>query len=1081
MSDFIHLHTHSHYSLLNALPKIPDLVTKAKETGMEALALTDDGNLYGAVQFYKRCKKENIKPIIGVDFYCALRTRHDKEPGIDNRRHRLVLLARNDTGYTNLIKLVTKSNLEGFYYKPRVDDELLRTYNDGLVCIIPSISGDVASLLKTNKTDEVRKRIEWYKDVYGADNVFLEITHHPEITGHDELQKELIRLGTRTNTGIVAAHDVYYLKPEDREAREVLLSIQGGAFRDRGGFDDGTPDFSFIDSKQASEYFRHIPEALENTKHIADKCTVDITLGEWLFPDIDVPSGKTHEEELRHLVKKGTQKKQLKQTPEVQERIAFELNTIITKGYAPYFLVVSDLLRYAREEQILTTVRGSVAGSLVSYILGITNINPLTYQLPFERFLNPERPLPPDIDMDFADNRRDEVINYTRRKYGKDNVAQIGTFGTLMARAAVRDVARALGYDYATGDTIAKLIPFGAQGFPMTIDKALEQEPDLQQRYDTDEATNKILNMARKIEGNARHISVHAAGVVISPVPLNEIVPVQYDTKGEKKLITQYDMYSVEDIGLLKFDFLGLKNLTILADAVKRVQKLYDITIDIEQVPLDDTKTFAMLARGETMGVFQLAGSAMTAFLKELRPTTIDDINAMIALYRPGPMKNIPEYIARKHGTKEVTYYHKKMKKFLKRSYGILVYQDDLLFTALEIAGYTWKNVDKLRKAVGKKIPEEMARQHDIFVSGCMEHSDMSKKEAEGLWELFEPFQGYGFNKAHAASYGRVAYQTAYMKANFPVIYMASLLTADSGDVDKVSEAVNECKRMDIEVFPPDINESLGVFSVAFEDETEEKEMEPNPKRQQKTIGIRFGLYSIKNLGKGVAGNIITERKENGPFTSLENFLERITDKNLNKKSLEALITCGALDDLGERGMMLANLDDLISYSKGRAAVSDDQSSLFALMDDASSIPSLRLKDADPATKAQKLVWEKELIGLYISGHPLDEYGDVLDKYSTLTLVKEEIEPGTTTTIAGVLDDIRDVTTRAGDRMAFARINDTTDSMDVVIFPKLYQKSKALLDTKGCVEIRGTLSNRRGQLSILANSIKELQKDSAIR
>jgi len=1035
---------------------------------MNSLALTDDGNLYGAIPFYKACKKADIKPIIGVDFYLAVRGRKDKEPGIDNRRHRLILLAENETGYKNLIKLVTRANLEGFYYKPRIDNILIEKYSEGLVCIIPPLRGDVGSLLTSKNPKDAQERLDWYKNIYGEKNVFLGISYHPEITGHQELQKKIAKL----NAPLVVAQDVYYIKPEDRIARETLLSIQGIGFRDKGNFNDGDPDFSFISPDKAEEYFRDFPEAIENTSKIADRCELEIPLGKWLFPAIEVPKNTTHEKELKRLVQEGLKRRGLTNTSEVKERIDFELETIIGKGYAPYFLVVSDLLDYAHNNGIFTTVRGSVAGSLVSYVLGITNIDPLEYQLPFERFLNPERPLPPDIDMDFADNRRDEVIGYARNKYGKENVAQIGTFGTLMARAAVRDVSRALGYDYATGDYIAKLIPFGVQGFPMTIEKALEQEPDLKERYDTDEITHKIINMALKIEGNARHISVHAAGVVISPIPLDEIVPVQNDTKGENKRITQYDMHSVEDVGLLKFDFLGLKNLTILADAIKRVNKLYDANIDIENIPLDDTKTFEMLARGETMGVFQLSGSAMTSFLKELKPTAIHDINAMIALYRPGPMKNIPEYIARKHGRKKVRYYHPKMQTFLERSYGILVYQDDLLSTALEIAGYTWKTVDKFRKAVGKKIPKEMARQHKIFVSGCIEHSDMSEKDAEGLWDLFEPFQGYGFNKAHAASYGRVAYETAYMKAHYPVVYMAALLTADSGDIDKVSEAINECKRMNVDVLPPDINESLGVFSVAFEDDDIDK---------KNAIGIRFGLYSIKNFGKGVADSIITERKENGHFDTLENFLERTSSRNLNKKGLESLITCGALDALGERGTMLANLDDLLVYSKSKAAIPDDQSSLFTAMTDTSSVPKLRLKDADPATQEQKLVWEKDLIGLYISGHPLDAHKEALDKYGTnLSLLKEELEPGTTTTIIGVLDDVRNITTKKGDRMAFVRVGDTTDTIEVVIFPKLYQKCKNLLDKKGCVKIRGTLSNRRGDLSILADAIKELEKDIAI-
>ncbi|MCI0619886.1 DNA polymerase III subunit alpha [Candidatus Wolfebacteria bacterium] len=1064
-SPFVHLHTHSHYSLLNALPKIPDLVATAKEHGMSSLALTDNGNLYGAIEFYKTCQKNDIKPIIGVDFYLAFRTRHDKEAGIDNRRHRLVLLAENEIGYRNLIKLVTRSHREGFYYKPRIDHELLREHHEGLVAILPSFNSDISSLVKTRDRAGAEQKLADYREIFGAESIFLELTHHPEVDGHPTLQKDITALGRAMGVPLVAAHNVYYLTPEDKQARDTLLSVQSTVgFREQSGLTNNEEDFSFISPAQAEEYFRTAPDALENTVRIAERCTLKLTLGSWLFPNVAIPNGTTYDSEFRRLVEAGLKRQELPETKEVRDRIEYEIKTICDKGYAPYFLIVGDLMRFAHQNGILTTIRGSVAGSMVTYLMGITNINPLEYELPFERFLNPDRPSPPDIDMDFADNRRDEVIAYTREKYGEDRVAQIGTFGTMMARGSVRDTARAMGYDYSVGDRIARIIPFGSQGFPMTIDQAMEQESELRELYAKDADSRTIIDMAKKIEGCARHIGVHAAGVVISPVPLDDIVPIQPDTKNEGKLITQYDMHSVEDVGLLKFDFLGLTNLAVLADAIKRVKKLLDIDIDIENIPLDDAETFAMLARGETVGVFQLAGQAMTKFLKELKPNSIHDINAMIALYRPGPMQNIPHYIARKHGQESVTYYHPKMREFLDKSYGILVYQDDLLMTALALAGYTWTTVDAFRKAVGKKIPKEMARQHEIFVKGCMEHSGMTDTQAEGLWNLFEPFQGYGFNKAHAASYGRVAYQTAYMKARHPMMYMAALLTADAGDVDKVAEIINECKRMHIEVLPPDINESLGDFTVVLDAD------------EKPTHAIRFGLYSIKNFGQGIAESIIAERKARGAFVSLADFLERVKDRNLNKKSLESLIKCGALDEFGERGMMLGNIDDLLSHSRAAHDKSENQESLFALLPEDASVRDLTLQPSEPASDIDKLAWEKELLGLYISGHPLDRFREKLEGRDwDIARAKDVLEPGNSTMVWGVIEESRRIITRGGEHMAFLRVADYTGSLEVVVFPKLYRICADKINTGTCVAVKGIMSDRNGDISLLADAVKELK------
>lgn len=1026
---------------------------------MEAIALTDAGNLYGAIDFYKDAKKAGVKPIIGIDAYVAIRTRKDKQSGIDNRRTRLVLLAKNNGGYRNLIKLVTDSHLEGFYYKPRIDKELIEKYHENLICISPSFSGEISQALKTKDNEKADSLVQYYKKIFNED-FYLELTHHPEIPNHEELMGEIKALAKRTNTPLVAAHDVYYMNVDDRMARNTLMSIQSSNDGDRG-FEDTEEDFSFISPEQAEEFFKDVPEALDNSKKIADACNVEIEIGKWFFPEIATDPGKTHDEMLSDLAYAGIEKRGLPRSEEVMKRLAYELEVIKNKGYAKYFLVVSDLLRFAHENKILTTIRGSVAGSLTTYVTRITNVNPLEYKLPFERFLNPERPSAPDIDMDYADNRRDEVIEYTRQKYGADRVAQIGTFGTMAARGAVRDVARAMGFPVMTGDRISKLIPMGAQGFPMTIERALEEEPDLKKMYDKETEVRQIIDMAKKIEGCARHISVHAAGVVISPDALTNHVPIQFDPKGEGKLITQYDMHGVgeDGVGLLKFDFLGIKNLSILANAVDLVKQILNVDVDIENVPLKDDKTFKMLARGETVGLFQLNGSGMTRFLKDLKPSSIHDINAMVALYRPGPMESIPQYIERKHNPLLIQYLDPRLKDILDQSYGVITYQDDVMMTAIKLAGYSWLEADKLRKAMGKKIPEVMQAEKGKLFDGLVKNG-MSEKKAEELWKLIEPFAAYGFNKAHAASYGRVAYQTAYMKANFPAIYMSAVLTADSGDVEKIAEIIAECKRMKIPVLPPDINESFGGFTVI--------------KNKDGADAIRFGLTTIKNFGEGIGAAIIKERKTNGPFKTLIDFLSRIKDRNLNKKSLESLIKAGAMDAFGERGMMLANIDDLLRFNKETAGTTN-QDSLFGLMTDTSTVPTLRLKDTPPAQMEERLLWEKELLGLYLSGHPLDKHKGKLEKRDmNIKEVKEIMREGMMAIAYGLLEEVKPITTKKGDKMLFVKIADYSGSIEAVVFPKTLKEYEAIFTPDNCVAIKGRLSQRNGIPSIVVEKAKAL-------
>ena len=1047
---FTHLHTHSHYSLLQALPKIKDLVEAAKADGQEALALTDSGNMYGAIEFYKQAKKADIKPIIGVDFYLAPRSRFDKEFKIDNRTDRIVLLAKNTTGYKNLMKLVTQSFLEGLYYKPRIDKELIKELNEGLICILPHFSSPVAKALKNSDFDKANEIHKFYSEIF-SDDLYYEVTFHDELIGETQYRESLLQFIKQAKAEPVATHDVYYLKPEDNFARELVYAIGTGK-QLMGDESERPDDFSFKTQKEMFAFFSDLPEAIDNTQKIVSKCKLELDLGNWVFPDFPLERGSSYDEVLREKTMQGFKRRGVPETKEALKRVDYELDVIKMKGYSPYFLVVSDLLGHAKSAGIFTNTRGSAAGSFVSFLIGITNVNPLDFNLPFERFLNPERPSAPDIDMDMADNRRDDLIDYARSKYGEEKVAQIGTFGTMQAKAAVRDVARALGYSYSIGDRISKLIPQGAQGFAVTIDKALEMEEELKQAYENDPDTREILDLARKIEGNARHVGVHAAGVVISPTQALDFVPLQMDPKGDK-VITQYDMHAVEDAGLLKFDFLGLKNLSTLADTVKRVRKIHGVEVDVDKIPLDDERTYKMLSAGRTMGVFQLASAGMTRYLMELKPTNIHDINAMVALYRPGPMEFIPDYIARKRDPSKVTYLDPRLEKILKPTYGILIYQDDVMMIAVELAGYSWGEADKFRKAMGKKIPEEMAAQEGKFKKGCLERG-MSERAVNELWDQIKTFAAYGFNKGHSASYGNLAYRTAYMKANYPLEYMSALLTADSGETEKIAEIIDECNKMNIEVLPPDINESFAPFSVV-------------PKSNK----IRFGLVTIKNFGEQIAEAIVEERKRNGPYLSLEDFLSRVKDKNLNKRALEALIKSGALDRFEKRAVMLHNIDLLLTYNKEARQSSSAQASLFG---DSVSLGKLRLQEAPPLPPLQKYAWEKELLGLYVSGHPLDAFQDMLQGKNDIARAKK-VNLNRKSVVAGVVEAVKTILNKNGEKMAFVKISDKNDTIEAVIFSDIYHKYQNLFEEGKVLLIKGKLSKKNDEINILAEAAKELK------
>ena len=1061
-SNFIHLHTHSHYSLLDGLSKIPDMVKTAKKNGMNAIAITDHGNMYGAIELYKEAHKAGIKPIIGVEAYIAERGRKDKEPGVDNRRYHLTLLAKNKQGYKNLMRLVSIANMEGYYYKPRMDKEILREFSEGIICLSGCMGSQLSQAVLANNNEKADALIKEHQEIFGKENYFLEVHSHAHIEDDKKLRDGIVALGKKWNIPVVAGQDSHYLCVDDFKAHHTLLAVNTGGVdgKEGTGLEFSEDDFSLIDEKTALKYFNDVKVAVSNTKIVADLCeSYDLELGKAYFPAFPIPEGKTADDLLRELAYKGFEIRGLEQTSVYLDRLEYELKIIKQKGYPAYFLVVSDLLKFSKDNGIYTNIRGSVAGSLTTYLTGITKVDPISYKLPFERFLNPERPSLPDIDMDYADNRRDEVIAYAKIKYGEDKVAQIGTFGTMMAKGSVRDVARALGHPYVIGDRISSMIPLGSQGMPMTIDHALKIVPELKAAYKTEPDTKIIIDLARKMEGCVRHISVHAAGVVMAPRPLYEFTPIQYDPKGGN-IITQYDMYSIEDAGLPKFDFLGIRNLAILAEAVRLVKIIHNVDIDIDKVPLDDKKTFELIANGETSGLFQLNGSGMTRYLKELRPSSIHDINAMVALYRPGPMEMIPEYIKRKHNPKAITYLDPRLKDILDQSYGVITYQDDVMMTAIKLGGYSWLEADKLRKAMGKKIPEVMEAEREKLLEGFVKNG-MTPKKAQEFWSLIEPFAAYGFNKAHAASYGLVAYQTAYMKANYPVEYMTAIMTSESGEIEKVAEMIHECEKMNIKVLPPDINESYAGFTVIKGSNFETDRT------------IRFGFYNIKNLGVDIADSIIEERRKNGKFKSLADFFERINHKNLNKKSIEALAKCGAMDKLvTHRNMIMGNLEKLIAFNKEARGVGA-QDSLFGSIGGIEV--KLSLEEQTEATHQEKLTWEKDLLGLYISGHPLDNYKEKIEKFGvTIKKIKEELRVNTPVTVAAIIDDIKIVTTKNNNRMAFIKLSDYTDGIEAVIFNKLFETNKDILIKDTIIALTGKVTERNGEKSIMIDNFKKI-------
>jgi DNA polymerase-3 subunit alpha len=1053
-SQFTHLHVHSHYSVLDGLAKPEELIARAKELGMTSIALTDHGNLYGAIEFYKKAKKAGIKPILGVETYIAPNGLENKRPKVDETRYHQILLAKNNIGWKNLIHLVTASYLDGFYYKPRIDKPLLEKYHEGIICLSGCFSGEIAKLLSHKRMEEAEQVAEWYKSVFGSD-FYLEIQPHTP-----DLNPLIVALSKKVHVPVVATQDIHYVYREDQTAHEILLAVQTNSkLDDEDRLSLKKFDISLLSGEEMETIFKDTPEAISTTQEIADKCSVEIELGKTRLPSFPLPEGEQSSfEYLKKLVAERTNTRYPELTKVITERITQEIGVIEKTGFADYFLIVQDYINWAKTHGIVVGPgRGSAAGSIVSYILGITNIDPLAYDLLFERFLNPDRIQVPDIDVDFTDTRRDEVLSYVREKYGADHVAQIITFGTMLSRMAIRDAGRAMGLSYGFCDQIAKLIPFTAPATPLK--KALDTVPELKHLYDSTADAKKLIDAAVRLEGTVRHASVHACGVVISAHPLTDYLPLQKAPQGENTVITQFEMHGVEDLGLLKMDFLGLKNLTIIEKTLKLIKNNHGISIDIDRIPLDDQKTFELLQHGETTGVFQLESSGMRRYLKELKPSELEDIIAMVSLYRPGPMELIPSYIARKFGKEEVTYIHPLLEPILKKTYGVGIYQEQMMRIARDLAGYSLAEADTLRKAIGKKIKELLDEQREKLTAGMIRNG-IDKKSAEEIWDLFPPFARYGFNRSHAACYAMISYQTAYLKARYPVEFMTSLLNISGTEVERVNFLVNEARRLGIKVLPPDINQSFQDFTADGGN-------------------IRFGLLAVKNVGANIVNIIIEERGRGGEFTNITDFLSRIKHRDMNKKSLESLIKSGSFDSMGlERGQALENIEELLKFNQAaKKLASSNQSSLFG--SGSATLVSLRMRPAKPASKNATLAWEKELLGFYLTDHPFSAYSG---KFGSAVKTIREIQNaphtedaiGSRTKTAGVVSNVHKILTKKGDPMLFVLIEDTTSSMELLVFPRVFEKTQTLWEEGRVVLASGRTSWKGGDPKFICDDVRRV-------
>jgi len=1078
--QFTHLHTHSHYSLLDGLAKIDDLIDRAVELGMDSLALTDHGVMYGAIEFYQKAKKKGIKPIIGVEAYMAPNGMHNKMPKVDEKRHHLLLLAKNETGYRNLIKLTTKAHIEGYYYKPRIDKNLLKQHTEGLICTSACIAGEISRKIIAKDFSKAEKTALEYKNMFGGGNFFFELEAHHNLKYQDEVNEYLIKMGKKLDIPVVAANDIHYIYKDDNVVQDILLCIQmNKQVSDTNRMSMTDEDYSMKSSEEMAEHFKDTPEAIENTQKIADMCNLELKFGENYLPKIEIDryveklssSGNnssgisnisTPDDALREICIQNIDKKYhpSRNREEINKRLDYELGVIKNMGFASYFLIVEDYVNWAKNKGIVVGPgRGSAAGSIVAYLANITDLDPLEYNLLFERFLNPDRISMPDIDIDFADARRDEVIQYTREKYGDDRVAQIITFGTMAARGSVRDAGRALGYPYEFCDKLSKMIP------PMTkLKEAMETVQEIKDLYKKDPAAQKLLDSAKRLEGVARHSSTHACGVVITPDNIDNHVPRQYASQNDRTVVTQYSMKHIESIGLLKMDFLGLANLTIIERALEIIRQEKNPDIKLEQIPFDDDKTYKLFREGKTTGVFQFESAGMKKYLKMLKPNTFEDLISMVALYRPGPLNSgmVDEFIARKNGKKAIAYRHPSMENALKNTYGVIVYQEQVMQLSKDMADFTGGQADTLRKAMGKKIEAMMKEMGSKFISGC-EKKGISKKIAQETFDDMTKFAEYGFNRSHAACYALIAYQTAYLKANYPADFMAALLASDKDNLDRITIEISECKQMGIDILPPSINESFVNFRTAVIDGKEV---------------IRFGLAAIKNVGNNIVQAIVNERASNGQYKSLTDFLERIDSKDLNKKSIENLAKSGALDCIEERQKIISNIENILQFIKETRKMKEGgHRSLFSAISDNAPQAKIRLEPTEPASKKDRLLWEKELLGFYLSEHPLDEFQEFLEKQTTPSNKLPNLSEGATVVVGGVIQKVQKIITKKGQPMVFAPMEDKFGNFEIIVFPKILEETSSVWQPDAVILVKGKFSIKDGSSKILCDKAKVITQE----
>lgn len=1077
MPNFTHLHVHSHYSLLDGLGTPEQIVLRAKEMGMSSVAITDHGAMYGAIDFFKVAKANEIKPIVGVEAYVAPRLLTDKVSKLDSNPYHLVLLAKDLEGYHNLLKITSIAQLEGFYYKPRIDKENLKKYSKGIIASSACLAGEIPRALLSNDLEGAEKALNFYIEIFGKENFYLELQDHPEIPEQAIVNEKIIELSKKTNTPMIVTCDTHYVRAEDKSAHDVLVCVQTGKTVDDPNRMIYTGDFSLRDPKDLAKVFKDHPQALENTFKIAERCSLEIPFEENLLPNFPIPTKQTEDEYLKSQCLEGLKYRYPKAEGEelkgLHERLEYELSVIANMGFSSYFLIVADYVKWAKDQGIMVGPgRGSAAGALVTYLMYITDVDPMRYGLLFERFLNPDRLEMPDIDLDFADHRRQEVLEYIVQKYSEQKVAGIITFGTMAARAAVRDVGRALGMPYAEVDQISKVVPPPVQGKHIPLEKSVKDAPELKEFYTKDPRAKRLLDMAMKLEGTVRHAGQHASAFVISKEDLVCYVPLQQAQKEGVKQVTQYSMYPVAELGLLKMDFLGLKNLTIIERALEIIEAVDGQKIDIFNLPLDNRKAFDLLGKGETTGVFQLESSGMKRYVKELKPNSVDDVAVMVALYRPGPMQFIDSFIKRKNGKEEIIFPHEMTRSALEVTYGIPVYQEQVMQISKDMAGFTGGEADKLRKAMGKKIAKLMGEMKEKFIKGSIKNG-VSEKDAEKVFSMLEDFAAYGFNKSHAVCYAMIAYQTAYLKANFPQSFMAALLTSDLDDIDRIGIEIEECERMGIQVLPPNINESFVDFGVVKE-----------------SGNIRFGLAAIKGIGESPAKIIVRERKKNGPFKSLEDFIDRMTKTDvegvserivLNKKILESLAKSGALDEFTERTQILEGMDIITKRIQDTAKErKNTQIGLFGEVLSADiELGKLELPQVEEAAKADKLQWEKELLGIYLSEHPIKEAAEALRRSVSANLGDLNLSmEGKRVRVGGVFTTIKKINTRSGQMMAFAQIEDLSGKGEILVFPKIFQEKSDLVQSDKLVLVDGKVSTKDNEIKILADKIEEFDPGS---